>query len=561
MVTFEQKGIRIPTGTIGNAKVICPSCTPHQRKPENRNAKDLSVNIAEGVWNCHNCGWKGSLKEFTHKEYNKPVKIELPMSDRAVSWFGARGIKENTIRAFKISEKSEWMPQTQKEENCLIFPYIRMSEWVNVKYRDAKKNFKLTKDAELIIFNYDGVVGSSRVVITEGEIDAMSVYESGFYHVCSVPNGAAKGNQKLDYLDNSWQAFADADEIIIATDNDEAGSALKDELIRRLGRDRCMVFDYPDGCKDLNDVLVKHGDKGIWECLNGSKRLPVEGIHRLTDFNEELERIYEYGFSKGANIGYSEFDTQLNFSPGQLTMVTGVPNSGKSAYLDQILLRLADRHSWRMGVCSFENQPIPRHIINLSNCFSGKTYFVRDGHERISHEERAKVFSFLHDHFFWFKMKDEDLSVDGILSRAKQLVKSYGINALVIDPYNYMEHKRPGGQNETEYISELLTKICNFAKDYMVHVFLVAHPTKIKKDPVTKDFEVPTLYDISGSAHFFNKADNGLTVYRNRSNNMVTVYVQKVRFFYNGKLGSSDFTYDVFTGRYTQINGGFDDKY
>lgn len=551
---FSNYNIKVPHGTTGNTKVMCPACTPHQRKPENRNAKDLSVNIAEGVWNCHNCGWTGSLKEKSKKQYQKPPVVDVPMSDAAILWFKGRGINETTLKAFYITEKKEWMPQVQGERNCILFPYIKNGEWVNIKYRDGQKNFKLTKDAELVVFNYDGIQGKKRVVITEGEIDAMSVYEAGFKDVCSVPNGATKGNQKLDYLDNSWYAFTDAEEIIIATDNDEAGSALKNELIRRLGRERCFTFEYPENCKDLNEVLQKHGGSGVFKCINSRQPLPVEGIHRLSDFREEMERIYEYGFPKGVKIGYPEFDECLNFSGGQLTTITGVPNSGKSAFLDQLLLRLADRHDWRIGVCSFENQPIPKHIANLSACFSGKTFHKRDGQERLSPDECAKVFNFLHDHFFWFKMKDEDLTCDGILARAKQLVKTHGIKALVIDPYNYMEHKKPAGMNETEYISMLLTSICNFAKDYDVHVFLVAHPTKIQKDPVTKDFYVPSLYDISGSAHFFNKTDNGITVYRSRATDLVTVYIQKVRFFFNGKLGNAEFNYNVYTGQYKPVN-------
>lgn len=550
VANFSKYNIKVPFGVSGNVKVLCPACTPHHRKPANKNSKDLSVNIAEGIWNCHNCGWKGTLKEREERNYQKPPVITLPMSDKSISWFKSRGIYENTLKHFYITDKMEWMPQTQGESNCILFPYIKNGEWVNVKYRDGKKNFKLTKDAELVIFNYDGIQGKKKVVIVEGEIDCLSVFQAGFSDVCSVPNGASKGNQKLDYIDNSWYAFTDAYEIIIATDNDEAGNSLKNELIRRLGRERCLTVDYPEGCKDFNEVLVNNGAKGVFDVINKAHPLPVEGIHRLTDFKDELENIYNFGYPKGKNTGYEDFDNLLNFSGGQLTVITGVPNSGKSAFLDQLMLKLSNRHDWRFGVCSFENQPITRHITNLAACLAGKTYHYRQGQERMNIEETAKVFHFLNDRFFWFKMMDEDLTCDGILSRAKQLVKTHGINSLVIDPWNYMEHRRPNGVTETEYISGILTALCNFAKEYDVHVFLVAHPTKIKKNPVTNDFEIPTMYDISGSAHFFNKTDNGITVYRNRATNLVSVFVQKVRFFFNGKLGSCDFSYNVYTGQY-----------
>lgn len=550
MANFENFNIKVPYGSTGNIKAICPACTPHNRKPEHRNSKDLSVNITEGIWNCHNCGWKGTIREKTEKTYSRPVEVNLPMSQRAIDWFKSRGIKESTLKAFAISEKMEFMPQEGKEVNCILFPYRRNGEWINVKYRSASKKFKLTKDAELIMFNMDAIQGKKKVIITEGEIDAMTVHEVGFFDVCSVPNGASKGSNRLDYLDNSWLAFTDAEEIIIATDKDEPGFALKNELARRLGKERCKDIVYPDDCKDLNEVLIKHGNNRVWECIKGAKSFPVDGVYRLNDFMAELDNVYEHGFTPGVKIGYSEFDNFFNFSTGQLTLLTGVPNSGKSAFLDQILIRLAEKHNWRIGVNSFENQPITRHAGNLAACYTGQSFYGKD---KMNVQKYNKAKEFLYDHFYWFKMKDEDLSLDGILSRAKQLVKAYGINALVIDPYNYMEHKRPFGVTETEYISQILTTLSNFCKDYDVHTFLVAHPTKIKKSPITKDFEVPTLYDVAGSAHFFNKADNGITVYRERATNIVTVYIQKVRFFFNGKLGNCNFNYNVYTGQYTQV--------
>lgn len=550
MTDYATYGIKIPSGSHGNVKATCPACTPHNRKVANKNAKDLSVNTDQGIWQCWNCGWSGTLKQREERNYTKPVEIKLQLSDKTVEWFKNRGINANTLKKFGITEKSEWMPQEGKEMNCICFPYLKDDKWTNIKFRDGKKNFKMVKDAELLIFNYDGVNGKKKVIITEGEIDAMSVYEAGFFDVCSVPNGASKGNQRLEYLDNSWAAFSESEEIVIATDNDEAGINLKNELIRRLGRDRCQEFIYPAGCKDLNEVLVKYGIDGIWGCINKSKPLPVEGICRLTDFVIDLDSVYAYGFPPGVTIGYSDFDNLLNFSTGQLTVITGIPNSGKSAFMDQVLLKLAERHGWNIGVCSFENQPITKHAANLAACYVGMPFYRKDDNSKMSPESYENAKKFLYDHFFWFKMKDEDLSCEGIVSRGKQLVKTHGIKALVIDPWNYMEHKRGNNMTETEYVSDVLSRLCNFAKDYDVHVFLVAHPTKIRKDPATGDFEIPNLYNISGSAHFFNKCDNGFTVYRDRKTNLVTVYIQKVRFFYNGSIGSAEFTYDVHSGRY-----------
>lgn len=560
MLTFESFGIKVPAGSTGNIKTTCPECTPHKRKPQNKNAKDLSVNTKEGIWQCHNtdCGWKGTLKQKTEKkEYVKPPEIVLGMDEKMVNWFkDKRGISASTLKSFGVGSAIEWMPKDQKNMNCIVFPYIKNGECVNRKYRDGSKGFKLISGAELLLWNYDGVKGKKTAIITEGEIDALAVYETGWAlnennGVCSVPNGASKGNQRLEYIDNSWECLEGAERIIIATDSDEAGLALKTELIRRLGRDRCLEIEYPDGCKDFNDVLLNYGSQSVLDVISAAKNFPLEGILRLNDFEDEIDSLFNDGYTSGAKIGFPDFDKLLNFSECQLTVVTGVPNSGKSAWVDQILVRLANRYNWKIGICSFENQPYKLHVDKLASCYIGSP-MTKKKDLKMSHAEFLEAKRFLQENFFWFKMKDEDLTIEGILNRAKPLVKHHGINALLIDPYNYIETKMQSNQSETDYVSELLTKIDRFCEDYGVHVFLVAHPRKMGKQKDSQKYEVPTLYDIAGSAHFFNKTDNGITVYRDAETNLVTVYVQKVRFYMNGERGMADFNYDPLTCRYKQ---------
>jgi len=555
MKTFASFDIQVPAGAIGNVKTKCPACKNDRKK--NKNDKPLSVNIADGIWNCHNCGYSGTLFEREKKAYIRPTPITQTASEKAAKWFEGRKLTAETLNRFGIVEKREWMPQLNAEANCVVFPYVKNGEVINYKFRDGQKNFKLVKDAELCIFNYDGVKGKKTAIITEGEIDAMSVFQAGVcltgeIGVCSVPNGASKGNQKLEYLDNSWQAFNDCEKIIIATDNDDAGIALKAELSRRLGKYRCFDIFYPEGCKDFNEVLVKHGPNGIVDCLNGSKPMPIEGIHRLTDFDEEIEYVYENGFESGATVGYYEFDKHVNFGVGQVTILTGVPGSGKSTFLDQLLIRLSNRNGWKHGICSFEKQPITKHIVHLSQCYIGQPFYRPNPHEKMGRPEKDKAKIFLNDSFFWFKVRNADVSVDGILTRAIHLVKAFGINSLVIDPYNYIENNRKAAQTETEYVSEVLTKLCDFAKDYGVHVFLVAHPVKMNKG-ADGEFEVPNLYKIAGSHNFYSKPDIGIVVHRNRKDGTVVVYIQKVRYEpENGQLGSVGFLLDRETGRYRE---------
>lgn len=540
-MTFADFNISVPFNARGNIKTRCPQCTPHKRKQENRNAKDLSVNIEEGVWHCFNqdCLWKGSLNEAPKKQYVKPPQVDLPLTDKAVQWFKEeRGINEVTLRRLKI----------YSEQRNICFPYYRNGELVNVKYRDAEKKFRLVGGAELILFNYDAVAGQKQIMIVEGEIDALTAVEVGYMTVCSVPNGASTGAVKLDYLDNSYEALEQAEEIIICTDNDTAGVALKNELIRRLGRERCMEITYPDECKDLNEVLKKHGSTGVWEVINSRKFLPVKGILRVTDLDGEIDNAFLYGFEPGVKAGMGDFDNLLNFSGGQLTVISGIPTAGKSTFTDQLAVYLAMRNKWTVALCSPESQPIALHVSNLTRCYLGKPF----GQNTMTLDDLTNAKSFLYDHFFWFKLADEDLSVESILEKAAELVKKHGVKLLVIDPWNQLEHKRPHNQSETDYIGDALTKFNGFCKKYMVHVFIVAHPTKIKKKP-SGEYETPTLYDISASANWFNKADNGVIIYRD-SNNLTTVYVQKVRFEgINGKKGFAQFQFNSYKNRFEPL--------
>lgn len=561
-MTFQEAGIYLPHGAHGNIKLNCPKCAttkPYKHKGS-ENSKDLSVDVDNGLWKCHRCGWSGGIHTKVRKEYAVPVKVELPLSEKAVGFFKERGINEVSLRRLGVYSEMQYVGKFKKEVSCICFPYFRNGELVNVKYRAPEKQFKMVANAELILFNYDGVKGQKEVMIVEGEMDALTAIEIGYMNVCSVPNGASTGSSALEYLDNSWECLEDAEKIIIASDGDEAGVSLKNELIRRLGRERCYEIEYPEECKDLNEVLLKGGSKSVWDVINSAKALPVEGVLTVLDFDDDIDNAYTHGFASGYNVGYRKFDELLNFSAGQFTVISGVPNSGKSAFIDQILLLLAANHNWKIAVCSYEKQPIVLHFSNLAEAYVGKPFYRHKAEYKMNIDELNKAKGFIYEHFFWFKLKDVTLSIDSIIEKAKHLVKTNGINALLIDPWNYIEHKRPKEKTETEYVSDALSKLRFFAQDYGVHIFLIAHPTKIRKDKGGDKLEVPTLYDIAGSAHFYNKCDNGIIVYRN-PDDIVSVYVQKVRFFMNGKRGFTDFIFDPHTQRYKEVGGEYKTLY
>ena len=460
---------------------------------------------------------------------------------KALAWFASRGISEQTLRALNVTEGLEWMPQTGKPENTVQFNYYRGEELVNVKYRTGRKEFKLVSGAELLPYNINAIGGTPECVITEGEMDALSFVECGRTDVVSVPNGA---NANLEYLDDYLEQYFDDKEVIyIAVDTDTKGVVLRDELMRRFGVERCRVVEYGEGCKDANEHLIKYGKASLLQCLADAPETAIDGVFTVTDFEGSLDALYEHGWQQGQTIGHPNFDALCSFETKRLCIVTGIPGSGKSEFIDEIAERLNVRYGWKFAYFSPENAPLAYHASKLIEKYTGKRF----SKSSLSGVEYKRVKEHLESNFFFISPTDS-FKVDNILEKAKSLVRRKGIKALVIDPYNRLESEQ-GTRSETQYISELLDKLTNFAQRNDILVILMAHPTK---QPRNKDgiIEAPTLYDISGSANFFNKADFGIVVHRNRQANNVEVHVQKVKFRHLGTCGTAYFHYNLNNGRY-----------
>jgi twinkle protein len=544
----------------------------------NEKTPSFKVSESKGIYKCFGCGKSGDAVQFLidhermnyieaikfiavkynipieeeTKEYQKPQqRLEILQPD-TIKYFESRGISNNTLLRLKVTECIEWMPKANEEVKAICFNYYKDDELVNIKFRAKDKDFKLAKNAELIFYNLDAIKDETTAIIVEGEIDCLSLHEAGIYNVVSVPNGAGVGQQQLKYLDNCWQHFEDKNQIIIFTDNDEPGNNLKEEISRRLGKDRCMIIDYPEGCKDANEVLLKHGKGMLISMIEQAKKFPIDGMITVDDVFDQVKEYYLNGFPKGVNTGLGEFDELLRFGDGLMTIVTGSPNSGKSEFLDNITTSLARRHNWKFAVCSFEN-PTAIHVPKLMEKFIGKAFdFRKDINHRINQQEFEEAIYLTDLYFSFVNIAQVDISVQGLIFKLTQVVKQTGVKGIVIDPWNYIEHKIPQGYSETQYISEALSLFKEFAIKTGTHLFIVAHPRKLVKDN-TGQYPIATMYDIAGSAHFYNKTDNGISIHRNFSDNTVTVYVQKVRFHFHGMIGFTSYNFDTFTRQYIQI--------
>lgn len=544
-MTFSDNGI-IVKRTSGQVKTKCPKCSQDRKK---KSDPCLSVNIDTGVWNCHNCGWKGGLKKH---DFMQEIKYVLPKSKPTISnysdgilkYFKDRGISESTLLRNRIGEGKEYMPQVSAERNTIQFNYYKDSSLINVKYRDGDKNFKLVKDAERILYGLDDLKDCKEAIIVEGEIDKLSFYEAGFKNCVSVPNGAS--NLECKYLKD----FPDnLEKVYIATDNDEPGRKLAEELSRRIGRDICYRVDFKS-FKDSNDVLVSLGEEGVANTLKMAKAYPLEGVLGVDSFDLDIDDLYSNGLSKGDTTGHLSFDNLFSFSTSQLTVITGVPTHGKSNWLEHMCMRLAAQSGWRFGVFSPEHYPLQLHFSVLAEKFIGKTFRKESKYERMDKAELNHAKNFISNRFNWIRPDGDVFTIDAILESAASLIKRHGIKGLIIDPYNKI-HAPIGTKSETQYINEFLTKLTIFKQKYDIHIFLVAHPRKMQK----KDnglYDIPTLYDIAGSANFYNQVDNGITVYRNFETECTHVYVQKVKFRHIGEIGEAVFKYNLQNGRYNE---------
>lgn len=561
-MNWEKYGIQAPHGYSGNKKVLCPQC--HDQRRDKRD-KSLSIDLKTGVFNCHYCGYSGSAaeKEEWEKErpwqnyapirkqkpeYKKPTpRPQATISDKALAWFKGRGISASTLTALKITEGSEWMPQKEGQANTVQFNYFHNGELINTKFRTGDKCFKLVSGAELIPYNIDAIKDCKECIITEGEMDALSFYECGRHDVISVPNGATAN---LDYLDEFIEEYFDGKETIyIASDTDTKGVILRDELLRRFGAERCRVIEYGEGCKDANEHFLKYGRDSLLQCIANAPEIKLEGVFTVSDFEPSLDALFEHGMQRGVTIGHDNFDRLLSFETKRLCVVTGIPGSGKSEFIDEIAERLNMRYGWRFAYFSPENAPLAYHASKLIEKFTGKHF----DKEHLTFGEYKQVKQHLETDFFFISPKD-DYRLDTILERAKFLVRRKGIKVVVIDPYNRLEDESDG-QNETKYISKMLDKLTNFSQQNDVLIILMAHPTKMAKNK-DGDIESPTLYDISGSAHFNNKADFGIVVHRNRIDNTVEVHIKKVKFKHLGECGTALFKYNLNNGRYSPHTNG-----
>ncbi|XP_054801260.1 twinkle homolog protein, chloroplastic/mitochondrial isoform X2 [Prosopis cineraria] len=560
-------------------RLLCPNC-------QGGDSEEMSLSLfitqdgGAALWMCFRakCGWKGSTKAVAGGQSLKHMpktkkKRELseselmlePLCDELIAYFAERLISKETLLRNGVKQRM------YTDQIVIAFPYYRRGDLVSCKYRDINKKFWQEADTEKIFYGLDDIEGQSDIIIVEGEMDKLAMEEAGFRNCVSVPDGAPamvsskelppeEKDIKYQYLWNCKDYIKGASRIILATDGDLPGQALAEELARRIGKERCWRVKWPKKSglvhfKDANEVLMYLGADALRETIENAELYPIRGLFNFRDFFDEIDAYYHrtLGYEFGISTGWRNLDDLYNVVPGELTIVTGVPNSGKSEWIDALLCNVNRIAGWKFALCSMENR-VREHARKLLEKHLKKPFFdVRygDSVERMSVEELEQGKSWLSDTFQLIRCEDDALpSITWVLDLAKIAVLRHGVRGLVIDPYNELDHQRPSS-------IQMLTKIKRFAQHHGCHVWFVAHPRQLQNwvgGP-------PNLYDISGSAHFINKCDNGIVIHRNRDPeagpmDQVQVCVRKVRNKVAGTIGDATLLYNRVTGEFTSVDEG-----
>lgn len=569
---------------------LCPICNGGEHRDEWKFAFSLSKDGWPANCKRGNCGWKGDLRmlqremgDAPSRDYqprfipspkpkvytrpknetdarhqalltNEPMMRYLTGTKKATVKDAkgkeveaqGRGFTAETIKRFRLglaSKSFKGPDDTWVDRMAIAIPYLTGGELVRTKYRTTAKDFAIDKGSEPILYNIDAASGPE-VVICEGEFDVIALAQCGIDNAVSVPDGCSDNG----WIDHNWDWLEGKSAILIAVDSDEGGRKLEEEIVRRLGRDRCLKVDFPH--KDANGCLQAGvPEEAIAECVRNAKPYPIDGLKRAADLYDELLELYDDKKAKGVSTGWKNLDAILGgIRPGEITTVTGTPSSGKSEWVNALLVNLAQQ-GVKSVVASLENKAakvLRSHVTQ----YSGFPFY---GPHRIHRQDLEESALWLHERIHYCDIEDGDQSWETVEEVIRYAARRYGCQVAVADPLTMLlggSHK----DSERFDIDNIYRDARRLVASLGIHLFLVAHPRKLASDDAVAD-----LYDISGSAGPRNLSWNGLSVWRNRKaeaegRNEVIVYVKKNREL--GSEGPAHLLFNPSNKRYYDNQGG-----
>lgn len=436
----------------------------------------------------------------------------------------------------------------------LAFPYRRNGEAYAAKFRTVEKQWRSSKGITRGLYNADALTKDKGlpIVITEGEIDCLTVMQSGFIRAVSLPDGWTEKGNKTDALIEALDGLLDAPFVIVAGDNDASGESLPRTVANLLSGQDVRYVEWPNGCKDANDVLMAFGEGEVAACLNAAKRIDPPGgfITALSDLPPLSDRRVLRG-------GHELIDERLAFELGAMSVGTGTPGAGKSTFTTWVAHHIAAHESIRVGMMSFETHPY-RTRDHLCRLITGRPFDALASHEQVRAldvlDERFRIVHRTYD-------DDTSHALGWLKSMVHTLAMRDQCKMIIIDPWNELEHLPEPGESLTNYINFALQQIRQWAEKLETHICVIAHP---KKMDLGREPRPPMGYDVADSAAFANKPALGFTVHENKTETggrYTQIYTWKVRDtqLYQIEKGKSDAAFDIDRMDYTKITMEQDD--
>jgi twinkle protein len=446
------------------------------------------------------------------------------LSEEHQKWLEARGIDLEVATRYGL-----YTDRQSPGGRELAIPYRRDGKVINRKYRGPQKRFRQDSGAPRSFWNEDCLrdptLGKQSLIVTEGELDALAAIQAGFQRTVSVPDGAGSN---LDFIGEIWPFLKDAGEVILAGDGDEPGRKLNAELARRFGAARCAWVAYPEGTKDLNDILRLKGEAAVNDAIRAARPYPIKGLYKLSHYPDvPAPTTFE--------TGWISLNSYLSVWRGEFIVITGIPSHGKSRFALELLCSLALTHGHRSVIASFEMRitPYVRDVL--------REHYCNKQAKDLTFAEKRAADQWIEDCFCFIdqdpREEQDEATIDWLIDKAADAVVRYGVDWFLLDPWNQIEHKR-GRESEADYQGRAIASLKRFARSYDCGVIVVAHPTKDVKLP-NGEIRQPTLYDISGSAHWYNAADHGVIVSGDTTSNVREIVIEKSRYRAAGTPGSA----------------------
>jgi twinkle protein len=473
-----------------------------------------------------------------------------PLTDRHLAAIGERGLDAELLVTLGVGASG------RLAGDAIGIPFVDNGKVVAVKHRTLVGEKRFTQDVggKQVLYNVDCLrdagLRDGVVVITEGELDCMSAIQAGYRRSVSVPGGAPsqpakEGGRQYAFMDEALPLLEGCREIVLATDDDDPGRILRDDLALRLGAWRCKWVRYPKGCKDLNDALRLYGVKGVQASLDKTAQpMRIRGYY-------EMRELPELPANPGHSTGIVGLDEHYKLRRGDFCVITGIPGHGKSSFINEVCGRMAQRHGWRTVFASFEQTPQREHRRAL------RTFYAEKLERHMTPEEIDAADAWIGRHFgFIVPGDDDEVDLTYILETAAQAVLRKEASILVIDPWNELDHLRAPDQSLTEYVGFAIKTLRKFARKNNIHLIVAAHPAKMLRSKDGK-LPMPGLYDISDSAHWSNKPDVGLVVHReDMATNDTRIRVLKARYAEIGRPGEIKGAWNIERTRYTITDDG-----